>query len=121
VGTFHCAHDEAQWRVGQSRAYYSMNMVNQFVPQVPGTVPLRDPTQAEAEATTQGQLVQLERTRAPRGHCQPLRIHPGYTDAGEGREMIVEVKFISQCSSRYGRVVATSLRATGSVNLIEYA
>ena len=34
-----------------------------------------------------------------------------YTDPGDGKERIVELRFIKQCLSRYGRQVATSLRA----------
>ena len=34
-----------------------------------------------------------------------------YTDPGHGREMIVELKFINAGPTRYGRDVATSLRA----------
>ena len=33
-----------------------------------------------------------------------------YTDPGHGREIIVELKFINQCQTRYSRDVATSLR-----------
>ncbi len=32
-----------------------------------------------------------------------------YTDPGDGKEKIVELKLISMCPSRYGRQVATSL------------
>ena len=35
-----------------------------------------------------------------------------YTDPGDGKERMVEVRFISQCPSRYSRQVATSLRAS---------
>ena len=34
-----------------------------------------------------------------------------YTDPRDGKERIVELKFISQCPTRYDRSVATSLRA----------
>ena len=34
-----------------------------------------------------------------------------YTDPGNGKEMIVELKFINPGPTRYGRDVATSLRA----------
>ena len=34
-----------------------------------------------------------------------------YTDPGHGKEMIVELKFITSGPTRYGRDVATSLRA----------
>ncbi len=30
-----------------------------------------------------------------------------YTDPGDGKETIVELKFISECHTRYGREVAT--------------
>jgi hypothetical protein len=33
-----------------------------------------------------------------------------YTDPGDGKKKIVELKFINQCRKRYGRDVATSLR-----------
>ena len=35
-----------------------------------------------------------------------------YTNPGDGKERMVEVKFINQCPSRCGRVAATSLRAS---------
>ena len=62
---------------------------------------LRDPTH--------GQLVQ----RVLQGAIPDLV----YTNPGEGKEMMVEVKFINQCPTRYRREVATSLRA--SVNTRE--
>ncbi len=34
-----------------------------------------------------------------------------YTDPGDGKEKIVELKFINECPTRYGREVATSLCA----------
>ena len=33
-----------------------------------------------------------------------------YTNPSDGKEKIVELKFINQCPTRYGRDVATSLR-----------
>ena len=72
--------------------------MSQFVPQPP----LRDPTHDQlVERVLQGAVPDLE-----------------YTDPRDGKKKIVEVKFINQCPSslRYGRVVATSLRASASVN-----
>ena len=47
-------------------------------------------------------------TAAPQGAIPDLV----YTDPGDGKEKMVEVKFIHQCPSRYRREVATSLRAS---------
>ena len=58
-----------------------------------------------------------------RDHTQEDRVHRvfqgavpdvAYTDPGHGREMIVELKFITAGPTRYDRDVATSLRAAAS-------
>ena len=54
----------------------------------------RDPTQGErVQRVLQGAVPDLE-----------------YTDSSDGKQKMVELKFIKQCPLRYG-VVATSLRA----------
>jgi len=67
------------------------NVLNQFVPQRL----LRDDTQGE------------ELNRVLQGAVPDV----AYTNPGDGKEKIVELKFINMCPTRYSRQVATSLRA----------
>ena len=65
--------------------------MNQFVPQRL----LRD--------TTQGERL----SRVLQGAVPDV----AYTNPGDGKEKIVELRFISMCPTRYSRQAATSLRA----------
>jgi hypothetical protein len=73
--------------------------MNRHIPQRP----LRDATHSQ----WQWQRDRVNRRRVPQGAVPDV----AYTDPGDGKERIVELRFIKQCPSRYGRQVATSLRA----------
>ena len=55
----------------------------------------------------------IEHTQGDRVHRVSQGAVPdvAYTNPGDGKERIVELKFINQCPTRYDRNVATSLRA----------
>ena len=97
-GAWKRRHDEFADRIVQMMQFSGVparaeprNVVNRFVPQRL----LRDATQGGRLARTlQGAVPDV-----------------AYTDPSDGKEKIVELKFINMCPTRYDRQVATSLRA----------